>query len=276
MHLALDAAPRRRAGSPARLSDLLVDHASRVGRGGPAIAAAIDRRQQGAPWFESGVPSFGNGALVRAVASGLVFAAEPDIVPIAASIDAAVTHASSTGRTRRRSSRPPSQRSWPGLHSATPTACCATWPAGRPTRSWRRLWARPSRWPAPTVVRHSRYRAEPLRRVDGGGCVVGAAVAPRRSPRSARRHRSVAGPRARPRVGHRRPRWSGLRSEHLPGRVDQGDQHAGHSRCHRPGCGPPRSPVPPMCLQPPAPAAPREQTARTVRTCGSCWTGPGR
>src|SRR5918999_5595 len=47
----------------------------------------------GAPWFEAGVGSWGNGAAVRAVAAGVALAARPDWRPVAAALDCAVTHA---------------------------------------------------------------------------------------------------------------------------------------------------------------------------------------
>lgn len=60
---------------------------------GPAVPAAITRLQEGRPWFEAGVGSFGSGAIVRAVAVGFVNRTTPPIRPIAAALDCVVTHA---------------------------------------------------------------------------------------------------------------------------------------------------------------------------------------
>jgi ADP-ribosylglycohydrolase len=80
--------------APAAVSDAFVARRRQLRGMGRAIPAAIQRRRDGLPWFEAGVGSFGNAALPRAVALGLLFAAEPDRRRLAAAADAAVTHAS--------------------------------------------------------------------------------------------------------------------------------------------------------------------------------------
>jgi len=64
-----------------------------VGRAIPAMSA---RLRGGAAWFEAGVASFGDAALPRAIAIGAAFASDRERAMTAASIDAAVTHASPT------------------------------------------------------------------------------------------------------------------------------------------------------------------------------------
>ena len=61
---------------------------------GRAIVATVEQRRAGLPWFEAGAGSFGEGALCRAIAAGLVFANDPVRRPVIAALDAAVTHAS--------------------------------------------------------------------------------------------------------------------------------------------------------------------------------------
>ena len=61
---------------------------------GRAIVATVEQRRSGLPWFEAGAGSFGEGALCRAIAAGLVFANDPVRRPVIAALDAAVTHAS--------------------------------------------------------------------------------------------------------------------------------------------------------------------------------------
>ena len=79
----LAAAPALAAGLPA----------ARLRNPGNAVAAAQAALAGGAPWFEAGVGSWGNGAAVRAVAAGVAMAARPDWRPVAAALDCAVTHA---------------------------------------------------------------------------------------------------------------------------------------------------------------------------------------
>jgi ADP-ribosylglycohydrolase len=61
---------------------------------GNAVRHTVDNLRHGAPWFEAAPPSYGNAALPRAVAVGLAFHARPEQIGIAASLDAAVSHAS--------------------------------------------------------------------------------------------------------------------------------------------------------------------------------------
>ena len=61
---------------------------------GNAVRHTFSGLRNGAPWFEAAPPSYGNAALPRAVAVGLAVHARPDQVGIAASLDAAVSHAS--------------------------------------------------------------------------------------------------------------------------------------------------------------------------------------
>ena len=68
--------------------------AARVPVAGPALRTAVDRRRRGAPWHEAASRSYGNGALCRAAAVGIVRAGDARSIGEAASIDAAVTHAS--------------------------------------------------------------------------------------------------------------------------------------------------------------------------------------
>src|SRR5918999_2257755 len=79
----LAAAPALAAGLPA----------ARLRTPGNAVTAAQAALAGGAPWFEAGVGSWGNGAAVRAVAAGVALAARPDWRPVAAALDGAVTHA---------------------------------------------------------------------------------------------------------------------------------------------------------------------------------------
>lgn len=78
--------------APPLLAEWLADE-PRLRNPGNAIPAVIDRLQVGMPWYEAGVGSFGGGALVRAVAAGLVYRDRPDWRPIVAGLDALVTHA---------------------------------------------------------------------------------------------------------------------------------------------------------------------------------------
>ncbi len=76
------------------VSDELVRRVRRLRVPGRAIVATVEQRRAGLPWFEAGAGSFGEGALCRAVAAGLVFANDPVRRPVIAALDAAVTHAS--------------------------------------------------------------------------------------------------------------------------------------------------------------------------------------
>ena len=67
---------------------------TRCGSRGEAIDAAVDGAAGPAsPWYLAASTSYGNAALGRAAAVGAVFAGEPAAVGLAASVDAAVTHA---------------------------------------------------------------------------------------------------------------------------------------------------------------------------------------
>ena len=67
---------------------------TRCGRRVQAIGTAVERRRQGVPVApRRDSTSYGNGALGRAAAVGAVFAGEPASAGLAASLDAAVTHA---------------------------------------------------------------------------------------------------------------------------------------------------------------------------------------
>jgi ADP-ribosylglycohydrolase len=61
---------------------------------GNAVRHTLDNLRHGTPWFEAAPPSYGNAALPRAVAVGLALHARPEQIGIAASLDAAVSHAS--------------------------------------------------------------------------------------------------------------------------------------------------------------------------------------
>ena len=80
-------------GAAPLVSDRLVKGIRRLRVTGPATAATVARRRSGLPWFEAGTGSFGDGAICRAVAAGLVFADDPVRRSVLAGIDAAVTHA---------------------------------------------------------------------------------------------------------------------------------------------------------------------------------------
>jgi ADP-ribosylglycohydrolase len=79
--------------APALLSDRLVATVAQLRSPGRAVVEAMRRRLAGAPWFEAAVDSYGNGAVVRAVAAGLVVADDPVRRPVVAGLDAVVTHA---------------------------------------------------------------------------------------------------------------------------------------------------------------------------------------
>ena len=76
------------------VSDELVRRVRRLRVPGRAVVATVEQRRAGLPWFEAGAGSFGEGALCRAIAAGLVFANDPVRRPVIAALDAAVTHAS--------------------------------------------------------------------------------------------------------------------------------------------------------------------------------------
>ncbi|HEX5616712.1 MAG TPA: ADP-ribosylglycohydrolase family protein, partial [Acidimicrobiia bacterium] len=68
--------------------------APRLYRPGNAVPATIRSLRRGVPWFEAGVGSFGSGAATRAVGVGIAMRDRPEWRPLAAALDASVTHAS--------------------------------------------------------------------------------------------------------------------------------------------------------------------------------------
>jgi len=80
--------------APRELAATLVRQRRSLRSPGNAIRYTLDAVRQGAPWFEAAPPSYGNAALPRAVAVGLALHARPDQLGVAASLDAAVSHAS--------------------------------------------------------------------------------------------------------------------------------------------------------------------------------------
>ena len=81
-------------GAPPMVSDRIVDRVRSLRVPGRAVLATVEQRRAGMPWFEAGTGSFGEGALCRAIAAGLVLADDPVRRPVMAGLDAAVTHAS--------------------------------------------------------------------------------------------------------------------------------------------------------------------------------------
>jgi ADP-ribosylglycohydrolase len=81
-------------GAPPMVSDRIVDRVRSLRVPGRALLATVEQRRAGMPWFEAGTGSFGEGALCRAIAAGLVLADDPVRRPVMAGLDAAVTHAS--------------------------------------------------------------------------------------------------------------------------------------------------------------------------------------
>lgn len=73
------------------LARRLADH--RPDRRSPAVDEAVVRFRRGHPWFEAGGPSLGSAVLPRALAAGLRFGDDPTWRPVAACVDAAITHA---------------------------------------------------------------------------------------------------------------------------------------------------------------------------------------
>jgi len=64
-----------------------------IGRGkGLATTAAVERLDEGVPWWYAGVESDGNGAAMRVAPIGLVYATRPDQLRRAAALSAVVTH----------------------------------------------------------------------------------------------------------------------------------------------------------------------------------------
>ena len=80
--------------APALLSDRFGNVIGGMRRPGEALRRAIAARRRGAAWYQAATRSYGDGALTRAVAVGLVRPGARDELGLAASLDAAVTHAS--------------------------------------------------------------------------------------------------------------------------------------------------------------------------------------
>jgi ADP-ribosylglycohydrolase len=81
--------------APEALAELFARRLPGFRSPGRALRGAVERRLRGAPWYEAATRSYGNGALCRAAAVGIVRAgADNRTVGEAASLDAAVTHAS--------------------------------------------------------------------------------------------------------------------------------------------------------------------------------------
>jgi ADP-ribosylglycohydrolase/uncharacterized protein YegL len=79
--------------APEALAEQLAREQHTLRTRGEAIGAAVEAHRNGVPWHLAASTSYGNSALGRAVAVGAAFAAEPASVGLAASVDAAVTHA---------------------------------------------------------------------------------------------------------------------------------------------------------------------------------------
>lgn len=92
--ISADALLTHGVGAAPVVSDRLVSRVRSLRVPGRAVVATVDQRRAGVPWFEAGAGSFGEGALCRAVAAGLIFANDPVRRPVIAGLDAAVTHAS--------------------------------------------------------------------------------------------------------------------------------------------------------------------------------------
>ncbi|HTN79694.1 MAG TPA: ADP-ribosylglycohydrolase family protein [Acidimicrobiales bacterium] len=82
------------AGAPSAVSDELVRRIRKLRVPGRAAVATVEQRRAGVPWFEAGPGSFGEGALCRAVAAGLIYADDSERRWVMSGLDAAVTHAS--------------------------------------------------------------------------------------------------------------------------------------------------------------------------------------
>lgn len=80
--------------APRNLAATMAQRGRSVRSPGNAVRHTIGNLRNGSPWFGAAPPSYGDAALPRAVAVGLALHARPDQVGIAASLDAAVSHAS--------------------------------------------------------------------------------------------------------------------------------------------------------------------------------------
>ena len=92
--ISADALLSHGVGAAPVVSDRLVSCVRSLRVPGRAVVATVDQRRAGVPWFEAGAGSFGEGALCRAVAAGLIFANDPVRRPVIAGLDTSVTHAS--------------------------------------------------------------------------------------------------------------------------------------------------------------------------------------
>lgn len=81
-----------RSAAPA-LAERLPRRVRSLRRPGAAITTTAGHLRQGAPWYAAAPDSFGNGALLRAVADGARWATEADWRPTGAALGAVVTHA---------------------------------------------------------------------------------------------------------------------------------------------------------------------------------------
>jgi ADP-ribosylglycohydrolase len=80
--------------APEALAELFARRLPGFRAPGRALRMAVERRRHGAPWYDAASRSYGNGALCRAAAVAIVRAADTASIGEAASLDAAVTHAS--------------------------------------------------------------------------------------------------------------------------------------------------------------------------------------
>ena len=72
---------------------LLAERRAHIRGRGRATDDAIARFQEGAPWYEAGTRSAGNGAAMRAAPFGIAFGHDPAALRRAAALNAVVTHA---------------------------------------------------------------------------------------------------------------------------------------------------------------------------------------
>ena len=186
--ISADALLSHGVGAAPLVSDRLVSRVRSLRVPGRAVVATVDQRRAGVPWFEAGAGSFGEGALCRAVAAGLIFANDPVRRPVIAGLDAAVTHASQKAVEASGSSRMRSPRScvgWPPRRAASSTTRC--WPRFRSIRRPSRPLPPRSRSPGHSPVTLCVRSPRPLR----------CPATPTRSQRSRARSRAQPAVRAR-------------------------------------------------------------------------------
>ena len=80
--------------APRNLAATMAQRGRSLRSPGNAVRHTIGNLRNRAPWFAAAPPSYGDAALPRAIAVGLALHARPEQVGIAASLDAAVSHAS--------------------------------------------------------------------------------------------------------------------------------------------------------------------------------------